>query len=101
MNRKLLYYFGSTFAYGFYRGSTFTHRLTLREEEKSEIFLSDRINNGFIVGICYANPLLQPMFLSNLMNRIEIKVKNRENEKEKPYYRNNYRDLCTYNYRTI
>lgn len=99
MNRKLLYYFGSTFAYGFYRGSTFTHRL--RKEEDDIILLSDRISNGFVVGICYANPVLQPIYLSNLMNRIELKIRNKENEKEKPYYRNNYRDLCTYNYRTI
>jgi hypothetical protein len=99
MNRKLLYYFGSTFAYGFYRGLTFTHRLCKEEDEI--ILLSDRIINGFMVGICYATPPLQPIYLSNLMNRIELKIRNKENEKERSYYRNNYRDLSTYNYRTI
>ena len=97
INKKVLYYLGSTFTYGFYRGSTFT--LSDEEEERKNILLSERISNGIMVGICYANPLLQPMYLSNLMNRIEIKVRNKENEREK--FRSSYRDLSTYNYRTL
>jgi len=100
MNKKLLYYLGSTFTYGFYRGSTFTKRLALSdEEERKEILLPERISNGIMVGIYYANPLFQPLFLSNLIYRIEIKVRNKENEKEK--FRSSYRDLSTYNDRTI
>jgi hypothetical protein len=100
MNKKIIYYLGSTFAYGFYRGSTFTKRLSLSdEEERKEILLPERISNGIITGICYANPILQPLFLSNLLNRIEIKVRNKENERER--IRSCYRYIYTYNDRTI
>jgi hypothetical protein len=104
MNKKIIYYFGSTFTYGFYRGSTFTKRLTLNdEEERKEILLPERISNGIITGICYANPILQPLFLSNLINRIENKVRNKENENEneRKMFRSSYRDIYTYNYRTL
>jgi len=102
MNKKIIYYFGSTFAYGFYRGSTFTKRLTLSdEEERKEILLPERISNGIITGICYANPILQPLFLSNLINRIENKVRNKENENERKRFRSSYRDIYTYNDRTL
>ena len=54
MNKKLLYYLGSTFIYGFYRGSTFTKRLALSDEkERKDILLSERISNGIITGICF------------------------------------------------
>ncbi len=96
LRKKLCYYFGSTFAYGFYRGSSFTERLTLDNDVSNDnIYLSERFGNGILVGCCYINPILQPIFLSNLLLRIKTKIGS--NNINKSYYR----DINTYNYNTL
>lgn len=99
LQNKLIFYFGSTFTYGFYRGATFTHKYiyTYDNIKNPEILLSDRIAGGFITGILYANPFLQPLLLGKLMDRIEIKLTN----KDPKNYKTSYYDIYNYNLRTL
>lgn len=98
LRKKLCYYFGSTFAYGFYRGSSFTERLTLDNDVSNDnIYLLERFGNGILVGCCYINPILQPIFISNLLLRIKTKIGNKNDKINKSYYR----DVNTFNYNTI
>jgi hypothetical protein len=99
LQNKLIFYFGSTFTYGFYRGVTFTHNqlYTYDNTKVPEILLSARIAGGFITGILYTNPFLQPLFLGKLMDRIEIKLTN----KYPKDYKTSYYDIYNYNLRTL
>ena len=98
LRKKLCYYFGSTFAYGFYRGSSFTERLTLDNNSTGTIYLSERFGNGILVGCCYINPILQPIFINNLLLRIKIKI---GNDNINNINRSYYRDVNTYNYNNL
>lgn len=98
MSNKIFYYCASTFSYGFYRGLTFTHRnMNASDKDSSDILFSDRLYSGFISGISYMNPLLQPIFIFRLMDRIEIQLTNKDPLK----YSLSYCDGVSYNSRTI
>lgn len=98
LSKKLICYFGTTFAYGFYRGST-CDRLDYhnKDEKREDILVTDRCKNGIMVGIVYMNPILFPKYLLHLCNRIEIKVK----DKDPSRYETSYKDLFSYNSKTI
>jgi len=98
LSNKLKCYFGTTFAYGFYRGST-CDRLDYynKYEKKEDILVTDRCKNGIVVGIIYMNPILFPVYFSKLCNRIEITLHDKEPSKYEKYYK----DVFSYNSKTI
>jgi hypothetical protein len=88
-------YFMPMGTYGFYRGFTFTQKSY--EYDNTDILLSDRIASGVFNTFMYANPITHPFYLGNLMDRIEIKLSNKDPTK----YRSSYREVFNYNYKTI
>ena len=90
---KLAYYFASTAAYGFYRGSTFDKP----KDKETDVLFSDRLSSGIITSFLYVNPLMQPLFFCKLLDRIEIKLKNKDPSK----YESAYCDFYNYNYKMI
>lgn len=88
-------YFIAMTSYGFYRGFTFTHKSYSYDDK--DILLSDRISSGLVSAFMYANPLTQPYYLGKLMDRIEIKLSNKDPAK----YKSSYQDAFNYNNRTI
>ena len=90
---KLAYYFVSTTAYGFYRGATFDKP----NDQDTDVLFSDRLSSGIITSIMYVNPFLHPVFFCKLMDRIEIKLTNKDPQK----YKSAYCDYYNYNFKTI
>lgn len=88
-------YFMAMGTYGFYRGFTFTQKSY--SYDNTDILLSDRIACGVFNTLMYANPITHPFYLGNLMDRIEIKLSNKDPEKHKSAYRESFH----YNDRTI
>ena len=87
-------YFMAMGTYGFYRGFTFTQKSYSYD---TDILLSDRIASGIFNAWMYANPITHPFYLVNLMDRIEIKLSNKDPTK----YKSAYRESFHYNDRTI
>jgi hypothetical protein len=94
IKNRVLAYIGTMSLYGFYRGITFTHKYY--KEDEDDILLSDRLISGVFTGIMYANPLLHPLYIRKLMDRIEIKLKDKDPSK----YISAYHDFY-YNNKTI
>lgn len=65
------------------------------KHKKTDVLFSDRLSSGIITSFLYVNPLIQPLFFCKLLDRIEIKLKNKDPSK----YESAYSDF--YNYKTI
>jgi hypothetical protein len=90
MQHPLIKYTLTTFSYGFYRSIT--------SESKPDELFCNKITDSVFNGIMYMNPILLPINLINLVERIEIKTFNKDPQK----YKESYREwLNRYNYNTL
>ncbi len=71
---------------GFIRGVN-SHNFTYNNLKTNEPYLySDSICNGFYGIFIYANPFFVPVLLYKEAYRLEVKMRNLENEKKSSYY---------------
>jgi hypothetical protein len=72
---------------GYFRGIDYYHYNHYKYEKKEEYLYSSLILNGLYGTIIYANPILFPITMYKEIYRLEINLRNMENEKNSKYYK--------------
>jgi len=90
-NKKKIYFLTGVTLYGllgFKRGMNhydYRHKKYMGRNDKPYLY-SSRICNGFIAIFLYINPFLAPFIISKEIYRLEVNIRNIENEKNTDYY---------------
>ena len=71
---------------GFYRGiNQYKYNLNKYDKKKKYLY-SDSITNGFFGVLLYVNPVFLPFIVYKEIYRIEVNVRNLQDEKNSEYY---------------
>jgi len=73
---------------GFIRGVKYYKYIYNKYEKNESYIYSNSVINGLFGIIIYANPILLPITLHKELYRLEVNIRNLENEKNGIYYNN-------------
>lgn len=86
--KRILIYASPLYLLGYKRGiNDYDYQYEKRKDYMNNTYLySTRIGIGIFGGLCYVNPFLMPLFIRKEIYRLEVYMRELEEEKKSDYY---------------